>query len=130
MSGAAQAVRVKALAVLADDAELAALVHGVFDGTPPRASAPYVSVGGAEGSDWGTKDRAGQEIRLTLALFGVGSAIDDVAAARVEAATAALRGPAGDWSVVGARVIRTRFNLAREGGWRHEVVVRCRCLAG
>ncbi len=130
MTSAEQAVRAIALALLADDAELAGLVHGVFDGVPPRASAPYVSVGAAEGIDWGTKDRAGREVRVTLVLVGVGSAIDDVAAARVEAVVARLRGPAGGWSVVSARVMRTRFGFGREGGWRHEVVVRCRCLMG
>jgi hypothetical protein len=130
MSGAEQAVRAKALALLAGDAALATLVHGVFDGMPSRVSAPYVSVGVAEGADWGTKDRAGREVRLTLALVGVGSAVDDVAAGRIDAVIAGLRGLAGGWSVVSARVVRTRFSFAREGGWRHEVVVRCRCLAG
>jgi hypothetical protein len=130
MSGAEQAVRTRALVILAGDAELAGLVHGIFDGTPSRVSAPYVSVGAAESADWGTKDRAGREVRLTLTLVGVGSGVDDQAAARFEAAMAGLRGPAGAWSVVGARTIRTRFTFARTGGWRHEVVVRCRCLAG
>ncbi|WP_428628692.1 tail completion protein gp17 [Sphingopyxis sp.] len=129
MSSAEQAVRARALALLAGDSELAGLVHGVFDGTPSRASAPYVSVGGADGVDWGTKDRAGREVRLTLALVGVGSSLDDQAAARVEAAVAALRGATDGWSIVSARVMRTRFGFGREGGWRQEVVVRCRCLA-
>ncbi len=130
MSGAEQAVRAKALALLAGDAELAALVHGVFDGVPPRVSAPYVSVAGAEGGDWGTKDRAGREVRLTLALVGVGGAVDDAVAGRIEAAVAGLRGVADGWSVVSARVVRTRFGFGRDGGWRHELVARCRCLAG
>jgi len=130
MSGAEQTVRARALAILAGDAELAGLVHGVFDGTPSRVSAPYVSVGAVEGVDWGTKDRAGREVRLTLTLVGAGSGVDDQAAARVEAAVAGLRGAAGSWSVVGARTIRTRFTFARDGGWRHEVVVRFRCLMG
>lgn len=129
MSGAEQAVRAKALARLAEDAELARLVHGIFDGTPPRASAPYVSVGAVDGADWGTKDRAGREVRLTLTLVGVGSGVDDLAAARLEAATGGLRGPAGAWTVIGVRTIRTRFTFARDGGWRHEIVLRCRCLA-
>ena len=130
MSAAEQAVRARALTLLAADTVLAGLVHGVFDGTPPRVSAPYVSVGAAEGVDWGTKDRAGREVRLTLALVGVGGAVDDVAAARIDAVVAGLRGAAGGWSVVSARVMRTRFGFLREGGWRHEVVVRCRCLLG
>lgn len=130
MISAENAVRRKALTVLASDAGLAAIVHGIFDGTPPRITAPYVTIGAAEGRDWGTKDRAGREVRLTLTLVGVGSAMDDIAAARVEAAAAALRGAADGWSVAASRVVRTRFAFGRDGGWRHDVVVRCRCLAG
>lgn len=129
MSGAEQAVRARALALLASDDALGGQVHGIFDGVPSRASAPYVSVGAAEGGDWGTKDRAGREVRLTLTLVGVGGAIDDGAAARIEAVAPMLRGPAGGWSIVGARVIRTRFSLTRDGGWRHDIILRCRCLA-
>jgi hypothetical protein len=129
MTSAESALRARALELLANDAVLAGLVHGIFDGTPPRASAPYVTVGTAEGSDWGTKDRAGREIRLALTLVGVGSPGDDEAAARIDAVAHALRGPAGVWTVVGARTIRTRFTFARDGGWRREMVVRCRCLA-
>ncbi|RYD44886.1 MAG: DUF3168 domain-containing protein [Sphingomonadales bacterium] len=129
MTSAEGAVRARAIELLAGDDALAAMVHGIFDGTPPRASAPYVAVGTTEGSHWGTKDRAGREIRLTLTLVGVGSAIDGRAAARVEAVVTALRGSAGIWSVVGARTIRTRFTFARDSGWRHEIMVRCRCFA-
>lgn len=127
---AERAVRARALAVLAGDITLAGLVHGVFDGVPARASAPYVSVDVAEGSDWGTKDVAGREVRVTLALVGVGDAVGDAAAARIEALAPGLRGDAGAWRVVGARVVRTRFGFAKDGGWRHEIVVRCRCLMG
>lgn len=129
MTSAEGAVRARALDLLARDNSLAAIVHGVFDGTPPRATAPYVVVGGAEGRDWGTKDRAGREVRLTLALVGVGEAIGNGAAGCIERVVAAMRGAAGAWVVVGARTIRTRFGFARDGGWRHEIIVRCRCLA-
>lgn len=128
MSGAEAAVRARALGALVDDAVLAGLVHGVFDGVPARASAPYVSIGGAEGSDWGTKDAAGREVRVTLALVGAGDAAGDAAAGRIEALVPGLRGEAGGWRIVGARVVRTRFAFAKDGGWRHEMVVRCRCL--
>jgi len=131
MTGAEQAVRAKALTVLGADDALAELVHGVFDGVPPRASAPYVSVGAAEGRDWGTKDRPGCEVRLTLSLTGAGLPADaGGAAARMEAAARALRGPAGGWTVVAVRALRSRLASRREGGWRHDLVVRCRCLAG
>lgn len=128
--GAEQAVRAKALALLRADAVLAGLVHGVFDGVPPRASAPYVSVGGSEGSDWGTKDRAGREVRLTLVLAGAGAVPEDAGVARIESAVTALRGPAEGLTIIAARVLRTRLAIPREGGWRYELVVRCRCLAG
>ncbi len=128
MRGAEAAVRERALGVLADDVVLTGLVHGVFDGVPARASAPYVSVGGADGSDWGTKDAAGREVRVTLALAGIGEAVADAAAGRIEALVPGLRGEAGDWRIVGARVVRTRFVFGKDGGWRHEIVVRCRCL--
>ena len=130
MTGAEQAVRGRALMLLKADAALAALVRGVFDGVPARASAPYVSVGAAEGSDWGTKDRAGREVRLMVALHGVGDSLDDGAAVRVEAVIPALRGVADGWTIVSARVVRTRFGFVREGGWRQDYGVRCRCLAG
>ena len=134
MRGAEQAVRARALALLSADDALAERVHGVFDGPPPRASAPYVAVGGAEGSDWGTKDRPGREVRLTLTLAGAGSALDDRAAQCVERVVERLRGKRegekDGWSIVGARIIRTRFAFARDGAWRHDMVVRCRCLAG
>ncbi|WP_227339992.1 DUF3168 domain-containing protein [Sphingopyxis sp. P8] len=130
MSGAEQVVRMRALNLLADDPALRTFVHGVFDGTPPRANIPYVSVGAAEGNDWGTKDRAGREVRLTVTLVGAGEGPVGDAAARIEAVLAGLRGAAGGWSIVSVRPVRTRFSHARDGGWRHELVVRCRCLAG
>lgn len=128
MTSAESAVRAQAIELLARDDALAAMVHGIFDGTPPRASAPYVAVGTADGADWGIKDRAGREVRLALTLVGAGSGLDDKAAARIEAVAAMLRGAAHGWSVVGVRVIRTRFTFARDGGWRHEFILRCRCL--
>lgn len=122
------AVRAAVVAALRGDAVLMAGLNGLFDGVPARASAPYVSIGGAEGSDWGTKDAAGREVRVTLALVGVGEAAGDAAAGRIEALVPGLRGEAGGWRIVGARVVRTRFAFGKDGGWRHEIVVRCRCL--
>jgi hypothetical protein len=81
MSGAEAAVRARTLALLQADAELAGLVHGIFDGVPARATAPFVALDAVEGRDWGTKDRAGREVRLTLAVHGAG-AVDGAAAAR------------------------------------------------
>ncbi|MBN8842661.1 MAG: DUF3168 domain-containing protein [Sphingomonadales bacterium] len=130
MSAPEQAMRAWAIARLGADAELAARVHGVFDGVPARATAPFVSVGVAEGSDWGTKDRPGREVRLAVTLHGVGDSLDEAAAALIEALAATLREQADGWAVVSRREVRTRFAFARDGAWRHEVIVRCRCLMG
>ena len=130
MRTAEQTVRAHAVARLADDATLAGRVHGVFDGNPARATAPYIAVGAAEGSDWGTKDQPGREVRLTIMLHGIGESRDDETAAGIEQAAGALRGPADGWTIVSSRVVRTRFAIARDSGWRQEMVVRCRCLAG
>jgi hypothetical protein len=128
VTSAESAVRARAFDLLARDEALAGIVHGVFDGAPPRASAPFVTVGGVEGRDWGTKDRAGREVRVTLVLAGVGGTVDDSAADRIERVVATMRGRAGGWTIVSARTIRTRLGFAREGGWRHEMIVQCRCL--
>ena len=104
MRTAEQAVRAQAIALLAGDAGLAGRVHGVFDGYPPRATAPYIAVGAAEGSDWGTKDRPGREIRLTITLHGAGESRADEAAAGIEQAASALRG-----------ACRRRYSPMREG---------------
>jgi hypothetical protein len=130
MKTAEQAVRAQALALLMADEVLAGRIHGVFDGNPPRVTAPYIAMGAAESSDWGTKDRPGCEVRLTVTLFGAGESRDDEAAAGIERVVGSLRGPADGWAIVGARVVRTRFAFAREGGWRREVMIRCRCLSG
>lgn len=129
MSSAEQAVRARMLALLQADGVLAGLVHGIFDGEPPRASAPFVSVGDAAGADWGTKDRAGREVRLTMVLVGVGEPGDGAAAmAQVEAAVPMLRGLAEGWEIVSARTVRTRLARGKASGWRHQIELRCRCL--
>ncbi|WP_263588168.1 hypothetical protein [Sphingopyxis sp. GC21] len=42
----------------------------------------------------------------------------------------ALRGGADGRAMAGARVERTRTRFGRDGGWRHEMALRCRCLFG
>lgn len=126
---AEQAVRGRMLALLAADSILAGLVHGVFDGEPPRATRPFVSIGAAAGSDWGTKDRAGREVRLMVMLIGVGEPGDGAAAmARVEAALPAMRGTVDGWEIVAARIVASRLMRSKDGGWRHQIEIRCRCL--
>lgn len=127
--GAEAAVRAYALALLQSDIALSGLVQGIFDGEPLRATAPFVTIGDAEGSDWGTKDRVGREIRLSILLNGVGDSLNGAAAARIESQLNLLRGMADGWDIVSARIVRVRFAHSKNGGWRQSWVVRCRCLA-
>lgn len=63
------AVRAAVLAALRGDAALMAIVNGVYDGPPVKASEPYALVGDGAGSDWGTKDADGREVRIAINLF-------------------------------------------------------------
>ena len=126
---AEQAVRARLVALLAADGPLAGLVHGIFDYPPRRAAMPHVAVGSAESGDWGTKDRAGREVRLTLLLAGTDPDGPGEAAARIEAMLPSLRGAADGWEVVAVRLMQSRFTRRREGGWRQQYALRCRCLA-
>lgn len=127
---AEQAVRARALAVLAGDSDLAGRVHGIFDGAARRASAPYVVVGAAESVDWGTKDQPGREVRLTVTLVGVDPGGPGDAGARIGALAPMLRGGGEGWTIAAVRTLRSRFSLRRAGGWQQDMIVRCRCLAG
>lgn len=78
----------------------------------------------------GHEGRAGREVQVMLMLNGVGESADCGAVARIETAAGGLRGAADGWTVASVRVMRKRFTFARDGGWRRETIVRCRCLAG
>ena len=69
-------------------------------------------------------------MQVMLMLNGVGESADCGAVARIETAAGGLRGAADGWTVASVRVMRKRFTFARDGGWRRETIVRCRCLAG
>mgnify|MGYP002822055877 CR=1 FL=1 len=62
------AVRAAVIEALRGDAALMAAVHAVHDGEPARAAAPHAHVGECLGADWGGKDVAGRELRLTIGL--------------------------------------------------------------
>jgi hypothetical protein len=68
MSGAAPALQQAVFALLASDAELAALVGAgrVYDGAPRNAAAPYVHLGEVTERDWSTATEAGVEISFAV----------------------------------------------------------------
>lgn len=121
------AVAARLAAMLEADAELLRKVNGVYDQPTPRASPPLIEIGAVVTSDWGTKDRAGRELRIEVRHIAM-VRDDGVVAERIMAVVPMLRGIAGDWEIVAARLMRTRGSHDRQGRWEQSFEVRVRCL--
>ena len=52
---------------LRDDSQLAT-INTIEEETPVAASAPWLGIATSASGDWGTKDRAGREVRVALEL--------------------------------------------------------------
>lgn len=124
---AAAAVAARLTALLDSDPAVMRVVHGVYDRPVPRATPPLIEIGAVTASDWGTKDRAGCELRIAVRHVAPGPG-DRVVAERIAAAVAGLRGVAGPWEVVAARILRSRSGFDRQGQWEQSFEVRARCL--
>jgi hypothetical protein len=72
MSDALLQLQAAALAVIEAHPVLGNILTGVFDGPPPLAEYPYLSIGGGLSSDWSTKTAIGREIRLAVTLWDNG----------------------------------------------------------
>lgn len=126
--GDEMAVRGAVLEALRGDAALAAMLNGVWDGPPVKASAPYVVLGECIGSDWGTKDRAGREVRVAMTVQDKRENADGLAAllALVDAAARRVTVPGCEMGAVA--LLRSRVLRARDEGWRAVVEYRVRVL--
>ncbi len=126
--GDEMAVRGAVLEALRGDAALAAMLNGVWDGPPVKASAPYVVLGECIGVDWGTKDRAGREVRVAMTVQDKRENADGLAAllALVDAAVRRVTVPGCEMGAVG--LVRSRVLRARDEGWRAVVEYRVRVL--
>jgi len=124
-------IRAAVVALLRGDAALIALVNRVHDGPPVKATPPMLIVGECSGADWGTKDRAGRELRLAITIE------DDLeTAARIrgimpvaDAAVQRLTSAVGAWRVGSLRMIRSRLLRTGAGRWNALLDYRIRVLA-
>ncbi|MEH3102164.1 DUF3168 domain-containing protein [Sphingomonas adhaesiva] len=128
MSGVA-VLRAAVLARLRGDPAVAA--HRVVEGAGARAAAvPFVVLRDVAATDWGTKDRDGREVRVSLAVRdeGESGARAEAIGAAVEASLLAMPRTLSGWRVV--TVVPVRAALLHEGGqrWAALVDVRCRML--
>lgn len=118
MSGARQ-VRGALHAVLSGDAALAALVQQVSDGSPPKASAPWLQLDEAQATGWGARGVDGLTLRqpVRLTMRGDDPARLDAIIARVEACLADMTDDVGDWRITDLRCERVRIVRGR-ADWR------------
>lgn len=103
-------LRAALIAWLAADPALAVTLNAVVEEAPTRTALPWLAIAASASADWGTKDRAGREVRVALELHcrgdQPGSAASLVSA--IEARIAALP-PAQ----TGYRLVTTQFLRAR-----------------
>lgn len=125
------AVRAAVIDALLADTLLMDGLNGLFDGDPVRASQPYGVVGECIGADWGGKDVAGRELRLTIGLHDGGETSARLAGmiARIDPVLAGVAVRDG-WRIVTARLVRSRVaRAARQGGgWSAVVDYRLRAV--
>lgn len=128
---AEMAVRAAVVAALKGDGALTGGLNSVHNGDPGRCALPYAVVGEAIGSDWGGKDVAGREVRLTISLFETATERLGPRIARVEAVLGAVP-PHDGWRIVTARLARSRVaRMDRQnpgGGWQAILDYRLRAV--
>lgn len=106
-------------------------LNRVEPGAAVRATSPYAEIGPVEARDWGTKDAAGREIRLTVTVRDAADraarvhALSDAAAAAVTAIDRDVPG----WRIVSLTFLRSRVASEKAGTWVATTEWRARMLA-
>lgn len=119
------------LAALRGAESVGGVVNAVTEGPPVKASAPWVELGPMVAVDWGTKDKAGRDVRLVLTVRDRAER-----AARTHALAAACGGVIEDlardldgWRVASIAFVRARVVGERPGEWSAQVEYQIRVLA-
>ena len=131
MSDAVQALQAAAVTALSAHPVLAAQLTGIYDGPPPRAPFPYVSVTDGVTSDWSTKTKQGREIRLAFTVWDDGENATRLAdlMGHVDDAILAIPRDLPGWRI--ASLVFSRSIVVRDpaGPWAGLVEHRVRLLA-
>jgi hypothetical protein len=116
-------------AVLARLRERVAVTR-VFEGAGAQGTVPFLTLRDWSTGDWGTKDRAGRELRIGVAVRDAGEsgARAEALAAAAEAALLSLPSVPG-WRVVTAVPVRSVLLSEGAGRWAALVDVRVRIMA-
>jgi hypothetical protein len=131
MSDAVERVQSALVAAVEAHPVLAEELTGVFDGPPPRAAFPYVSIGDGLSSDWSTKTANGREIRIGLTIWDDGESATRLhqLAGHVEDAVAALPRDLPGWRIASFVFLRSFVTRNPTGSWAGVVDYRVRMLA-
>lgn len=125
------AVRRAMIAAIDRDAALGAAINGVFEPGAAGITAPYVLLGGLAARDWGTKDREGREIVVTLSVHDARREGDGIAqiAAQVAAAVGGLQRGGEGFGIASVRLRKCDIARAKNGEWVAVMDFRVRALA-
>lgn len=131
MSDAMQVLQAAAISVLEAHPVLATELSGVYDGPPPRAAYPYVSIADGIASDWSTKTATGREIRFALTVWDdgeEGSRLPSLMGHAEDAIAAMPRDLAG-WRIASLVFLRSMVVRDAAGPWAGLIEHRVRILA-
>lgn len=131
MTDAVQRVQSAMVTALQAHPALANTLTGVYDGPPPQAVFPYISVTDGVVSDWSTKTETGREIRVAVKLWDDGEAATRVhdLIGHIEDAIDALPRDLSGWRVVSLVFLRSLIARDPQGPWAGLVEYRVRLLS-
>ena len=128
MSEANRILQEAAVSAIEAHPVLLAELSGIYDGTPPRAAFPYISIADGISSDWSTKTEQGREIRLALTIWDDGEEASRLSSltAHVEDAIAALPRDLSGWRIASVIFLRSMVIRDPVGPWAALVEHRIR----
>ncbi len=131
MSDAVLALQTAVVAALDVHPVLSEMLTGIYDGPPPRAAFPYISIADGVVSDWSTKTELGREIRLALNIWDDGEAATrlHLLISHTDDAIAALPRDLPGWRVASCVFLRSLIARDPAGPWAGLVEYRVRLLA-
>lgn len=105
-------------------------INGVFEGPALKATAPFAEIGELMVSDWGTKDRAGSELRSAIIIIdrAEGPGRLHRLAAAADAAMATVPRDLPGWRIASLVLLRSRIVRDGPGAWTALVEHRVRII--
>ena len=131
MSDAVLALQTAVVAALDVHPVLSKLLTGIYDGPPPRAAYPYISIADGVVSDWSTKTELGREIRLALNIWDDGEEATRLhqLIGHTDDAIAALPRDLPGWRIASCVFLRSLVARDPAGPWAGLIEYRVRLLA-